>query len=65
MVVVVVNGIIHSVIDMGGFRIFVFVFVFVFFFCFLRRWPLGLVGQNMKHFLFYKDGCAPTLFAYY
>ena len=44
------------VIDMGGFRIFFF---------FLRRRLLGLVGQNMEHFLFYKDGCERMLFAYY
>ena len=42
MVIVVVNGIIHSVIDMGGFRIFVFVFVFVFFF--FVFWGDGLWG---------------------
>ena len=56
MVIVVVNGITHSVIDMRGFRIFFF---------FLRRWLSWLVGQNMKHFLFYKDGCERMLFAYY
>ena len=54
MIILVVNGIIHSVIDMRGFRIF-----------FLRRWLSGLVGQNMEHFLFYKDGCERMLFAYY
>ena len=56
MVIVVVNGIIHSVIDMRGFRIFFFL---------LRRWLSWLVGQNMEHFLFYKDGCERMLFAYY
>ena len=60
MVIVVVNGIIHNVIDMGGFRIYIYIYIF-----FLRRWLLGLVGQNMEHFLFYEDGCERMLFAYY
>ena len=30
MVIVVVNGIIHNVIDMGGFRIYIYIFFFFF-----------------------------------
>ena len=63
MVIVVVNGIIHNVIDMGGFRIYIYIYIYIFFF--LRRWLLGLVGQNMEYFLFYEDGCERMLFAYY
>ena len=50
MVVVVVNGIIHSVIDMGGFRIFVFVFVFVFFFLFFEEMAFGVGWTNYEAF---------------
>ena len=32
MVIVVVNGIIHNVIDMVGFRIYIYIYIYFFFF---------------------------------
>ena len=31
MVIVVVNGIIHNVIDMGGFRIYIYIYIYIYF----------------------------------